>query len=77
MIDKFAKRDSCLYCEKQMEAVYRNKKFCSDKCRTYWNRENKKDTSKDIAPVITEPKLPPIPVEKNRGKKSREKAGKK
>lgn len=25
-----------------MEAKYRSKKFCSDKCRIYWNRENKK-----------------------------------
>lgn len=44
MIDKFAKRNNCLYCENEMKAAYKNKKFCSNKCRTYWNREVKKET---------------------------------
>lgn len=42
MEDKFTKRTTCEYCEKAMEAEYRNKRFCSDKCRVYWNRENPK-----------------------------------
>lgn len=41
MKDKFAKNTHCLYCEEIMEAKYRNKKFCSDKCRIYFNREKK------------------------------------
>jgi len=39
MSNKFEKRDNCEYCENPMEAKYRNKRFCSDKCRIYWNRE--------------------------------------
>lgn len=45
MSDKFEKRDRCLYCETPMESKYRNKRFCSDRCRTYWNRENKGKTT--------------------------------
>lgn len=52
MKDKFAKRDTCEYCGKQMEAKYRNKRFCSDRCRTYFNREKPKvkitDLNKDL-----------------------------
>ena len=40
---KFDKREICMYCEQKMEAKYRNKKFCSNKCRVYWNRENIKE----------------------------------
>jgi hypothetical protein len=39
MIDKFEKRENCEYCEKPLEAKYRNKRFCSDKC--YFGRANK------------------------------------
>jgi hypothetical protein len=39
---KFDKKEICEYCEQKMEAKYRNKRFCSVKCRVYWNRENKK-----------------------------------
>jgi hypothetical protein len=39
---KFDKKEICEYCEEKMEAKYRNKRFCSVKCRVYWNRENKK-----------------------------------
>lgn len=42
MADKFEKRKICEYCESEMEAINRNKKFCSDKCRVYWNREHPK-----------------------------------
>ena len=41
---KFDKKEICEYCEEKMEAKYRNKRFCSVKCRVYWNRENKKPT---------------------------------
>jgi hypothetical protein len=39
---KFDKKEICEYCEDKMEAKYRNKRFCSTKCRVYWNRENVK-----------------------------------
>jgi hypothetical protein len=32
---------SCLYCEQEMESITAKKRFCSDKCRVYYNRENK------------------------------------
>jgi len=32
---------SCLYCEQEMEVVTSKKRFCSDKCRVYYNRENR------------------------------------
>lgn len=41
------KRDTCLYCEEQMESETAKKKFCSDKCKVYWHRENPKVTLKN------------------------------
>ena len=38
---KFDKKEICEYCQENMEAKYRNKRFCSPRCRVYWNRENK------------------------------------
>jgi predicted nucleic acid-binding Zn ribbon protein len=40
--DKFKKQTNCGYCGKEMDAKYRSKKFCSDKCRVYFGREDKK-----------------------------------
>ena len=40
----FDKRERCEYCKEGMVSKYRNKRFCSAKCRVYWNRENKKGT---------------------------------
>lgn len=39
--DKFKKETNCGYCGKEMEAKYRSKKFCSDKCRVYFGRDKK------------------------------------
>jgi predicted nucleic acid-binding Zn ribbon protein len=44
MEDKFEKRKVCLYCEKEMEAKKRSKRFCSDKCRVYFKREKDRGT---------------------------------
>lgn len=41
-MNRFDKRDACGYCSKKMDAKYRSKRFCSDKCRVYFNRENVK-----------------------------------
>lgn len=54
MEDKFKKNTNCEYCEKEMEAKYRNKRFCSDKCRTYWNREQK------VSNPTKDAKKPPV-----------------
>lgn len=70
MIDKFAKREHCLYCEKKMEAKNRNKKFCSDKCRVYFGREKSKDILNDISSVIIKAKPSIILVEKIEVKKT-------
>ena len=42
---KFEKRNKCQYCESDLDAKYRNKRFCSAKCRVYWNREKKYNNS--------------------------------
>lgn len=34
------KREACLYCGGKMESKTAKKKFCSDKCKVYWHREN-------------------------------------
>ena len=39
---KFDKKTVCEYCEGEMKSTYRNKRFCSDKCRVYFNREKHK-----------------------------------
>ena len=44
MEDKFKKDTNCKYCGQEMEAKYRSKKFCSNKCRVYFNREFKRGT---------------------------------
>lgn len=33
------KRETCLYCGEKMESKTAKKKFCSEKCKVYWNRE--------------------------------------
>ena len=35
------KSDTCLYCGEEMESQTAKKKFCSTKCRVYYNRELK------------------------------------
>jgi hypothetical protein len=35
------KSDTCLYCGEKMESQTAKKKFCSTKCRVYYNRELK------------------------------------
>lgn len=35
------KIENCLYCDKKMESKTAKKKFCSDRCKVYWNREKK------------------------------------
>ena len=39
---KFDKNSACEYCKNEMTASYRSKRFCSDKCRIYFRRENVK-----------------------------------
>ena len=41
MKGKLDKNTNCEYCGKDLEAKYRSKRFCDDKCRVYFNRENK------------------------------------
>ena len=48
---KFQKRNKCQYCETNLDATYRNKRFCSDKCRVYWNREQKLNKN-GIIPLV-------------------------
>ena len=45
---KFEKRDNCQYCGEPMDSKYRNKKFCSVKCRVYFSREGKVDVEEEV-----------------------------
>jgi hypothetical protein len=46
------KKENCEYCGEKMESKTAKKRFCSEKCRVYYNREANK------APVIAEtPKI--------------------
>jgi tRNA(Ile2) C34 agmatinyltransferase TiaS len=57
----------CIYCGERMESVTAKKKYCSDKCRVYFNREY--PNGKTISPVelasklADKPKVLEIPVE--------------
>lgn len=42
MTNKFEKNTNCEYCGKALDAKYRTKRFCDDKCRIYLDRENKR-----------------------------------
>lgn len=75
-MDKFAKKRVCGYCEKEMGATYRSKKFCSDKCRVYFGRGEKSislklatETNFGQVPTILEdtPKHQVIPIEQGNG----------
>lgn len=33
------KTENCLYCGEKMESITAKKKYCSNKCRLYYNRE--------------------------------------
>jgi hypothetical protein len=33
------KTESCIYCGEKMESITAKKKYCSDKCKLYFNRE--------------------------------------
>jgi len=54
------KRDKCLYCGSKMESITAKKKFCSPKCKVYWNREHsaKAKEKKEPNPKPTEPEMP-------------------
>lgn len=45
----------CIYCGERMESLTAKKKYCSDKCRVYFNREYPK--GKTISPVELASKL--------------------
>lgn len=42
------KTENCLYCDKKLEAKTTRQRFCSDKCRVYWNRDNAKIKVSDL-----------------------------
>ena len=58
------KRDKCLYCGSKMESITAKKKFCSPKCKVYWNREHATKTKekKEDTTKPTEPEIPPKQV---------------
>lgn len=62
---KFEKNTICKYCGGELNAKNRNKKFCSDKCRVYYNRENPTEP-KIILTDLTKPnkEIKPVDVKK-------------
>jgi hypothetical protein len=55
MTNKLDKRTNCEYCDKPLDAKYRSKRFCDDKCRIYWNREKKFE--KELTDVLKENRI--------------------
>lgn len=52
----FAKKTVCQYCDTIMDSINRNKRFCSAKCRVYFNRaKNSKTISQNTTEVIRSP----------------------
>jgi len=41
------KAEHCIYCGKKMESITAKKRFCSDTCRVYFNRQ-KSQTNKSV-----------------------------
>ena len=52
-------KENCEYCNQKMEVKNAKRRFCSDKCRVYFNRKNKpvaKSTeTAQISPIIPKP----------------------
>ena len=67
---KFDKNSACEYCENEMTASYRSKRFCSDKCRIYFRRENVKlNVPKTLQSVTNSKKIvTELPVNKELSK---------
>lgn len=57
------KIENCIYCSQKMESVTAKKKFCSDRCRVYWNRMKKGNetinTDLDLKPLIEKKSFTP------------------
>ena len=46
------KKENCEYCGEKMESVTAKKRFCSQKCRVYFNRESKCSKTKPLLEII-------------------------
>ena len=52
-MSKLDKNSVCEYCQNEMVASYRSKRFCSGKCRVYFGRENVKfNVHKNKEPIV-------------------------
>lgn len=61
MANKFEKNTNCAYCDKPLDAKYRTKRFCDDKCRIYLKRE--KAYEKMIDEVLAKPEFKKLQTE--------------
>ena len=66
------KSETCIYCGEKMESITAKKRYCSSKCKLYYNREKNKRGApfKNMPPYDTnspklanKPKTVEIPVE--------------
>lgn len=46
------KKENCEYCGEKMESITAKKRFCSQKCRVYFNREYKCSKTKTLLEII-------------------------
>lgn len=46
------KSEKCLYCDQKLEPKTTRQRFCSDKCRVYWNRDNAKIKISDLTTTM-------------------------
>ena len=46
------KKENCEYCGEKMESKTAKKRFCSEKCRVYFNRESKYFKEKNLIEII-------------------------
>jgi predicted nucleic acid-binding Zn ribbon protein len=67
------KTENCIYCGEKMESITAKKKYCSAKCRLYFNRESKLPKTKTLLEIIDtngEPNiLSNLPIKKIDNKK--------
>jgi len=69
-MSKLDKNSVCEYCQNEMIASYRSKRFCSGKCRVYFGRENVKfNVQKNVQKVTNiQRNVTELPVNKELNK---------
>jgi len=66
------KTENCLYCGEKMESITAKKKYCSAKCKLYFNRERNKllSINKIASNLANKTKLIETPIKKEKSVES-------